>query len=481
MPVRDECGGRELENTNTRGRYLTIIDAAADTIIVVDRRGAVQRFTGVMREVAARDMRDHQLREATASTRAALTQAATAGRAKAEFLAVMSHEMRTPLTSASGFIDLLAHTADLTREQRRYIELVGTANGALLTVIDDILDFSKIESGQLKLERRAFSPRAIVNDTLAIVRPLAAAKGLQLDFALHGDVPDSVMGDQARLRQILLNLLNNAVKFTESGSIAVDVRPEHSADGRERTRFSVADSGIGISVADRQRVFESFSQADSSLSRRHGGIGLGLSICRRLVELMDGEMGIISDGHRGSTFWFTACLPLPRESKPNATIGSRLPDATKRKARILVVDDIDVNREIVEAFLSLGGYDVDTAAGGGEAIRMLQAERYDLVLMDIQMPEMDGMTATQRIRCLPDSIKDIPIIAMTGNVMPAQVQSFLKAGMNGHIGKPIERTKLYDKIQRWLPKADTLEIDVAALPIRAAIAQAVASVPADVR
>ena len=474
MSVRDECGELESENKTVHGRnpngYLTIIDAAADTITVVDRFGAIQRFTGIIREVALRDEGARQLREANAAAQQARIEATAANHAKSDFLAVMSHELRTPLTSASGFIDLLAGTDGLTRQQRRYVELVGTANGALLTVIDDILDFSKVETGQLKLERLACSPRALVDDTLAIVRPLAAAKGLRLELTIDSDVPDSLTGDRARLRQVLLNLLNNAIKFTGSGSITVDVRPQPSADGRERMRFSVTDTGIGIPLADQERVFEPFSQADGSLSRRYAGTGLGLSICKRLVALMDGEIGIISDGVRGSTVWFTACLPSARESRPNSTINSRSPE--KGMARILVVDDIDINREIIKVYLSLGGYDVDAAASAGEAIRKLQAERYDLVLMDIQMPEMDGVTATRRIRSLPDSIKNIPIIAMTGNVMPAQVRGFIEAGMNGHIGKPIERTTLYDNIQRWLPKADA--IDVADLPIHAVIAHAAA-------
>jgi signal transduction histidine kinase/CheY-like chemotaxis protein len=479
--MRHDCEGSERENGDVSPHgasgYLTIIDAAADTIIVVDRFGAAQRFTGIIREVALRDSRAHQLREAAAMTQKARLEATAANRAKSDFLAVMSHELRTPLTSASGFIDLLAGTDGLTRQQRRYVELVGTANGALLTVIDDILDFSKVETGQLKLERLVCSPRELVDDTLAIVRPLAAAKGLQLESTIHSDVPDSLTGDRARLRQVLLNLLNNAIKFTGSGSVTVDVRPQPSADGRERLRFSVADTGIGIPSTDQERVFEPFSQADGSLSRRHGGTGLGLSICRKLVALMDGEIGIISDGVRGSTVWFTACLPSAHESKPN--LSSEAPEMGM--ARILVVDDIDINREIIEAYLNLGGYSVDTAASASEAIRMLQAERYDLVLMDIQMPEMDGVTATRRIRSLPDSIKNIPIIAMTGNVLPAQVRSFIEAGMNGHIGKPIERATLYDNIQRWLPKADAVEIDVADLPIRAVIAHAAASSPGEAR
>jgi signal transduction histidine kinase/FixJ family two-component response regulator len=447
---------------------IAIVDTAADTISIVDSVGNVRRFTGIMRDVALRGSRARELQEATAATRGALAEAATAGRAKSEFLAVMSHELRTPLTSVNGFIDLLAQTEGLTRDQRRYLQLVGTASNALLTIIDDILDFSKVESGRMTLERRGFSPSAVVHDTLAIILPAAAAKGLRMDYAIHGDLPELLIGDQARFRQVLLNVLNNAVKFTESGSITVDVASQPATNGCERIRFSIADTGIGMPSTVRERVFAPFSQADNSLSRRHGGTGLGLAISKRLVELMDGEIGVISDGVRGSTVWFTACLPRSCEPMSESTTRPLPLSTPKIIPRILVVDDIDINREIVEAYLSLGGYDVDTAASAADAILMLQARRYDLVLMDIQMPEMDGVTATRHIRSLPDSIKDIPIIAMTGNVMPAQVRSFLEAGMNGHIGKPIERATLYDNLQRWLPKANAVEIDVADLPIRAA-------------
>jgi CheY-like chemotaxis protein len=213
-------------------------------------------------------------------------------------------------------------------------------------------------------------------------------------------------------------------------------------------------------LAVQQRVFEQFSQADNSLSRRHGGTGLGLTISKGLVELMGGEIGIISDGARGSTVWFTACLPLSCETVVESSISPAEPSEGKTIPRILVVDDIDINREIIEAYLSLGGFEVESAASAAEAILMLQGQRYDLVLMDIQMPEMDGVTATRCIRSLPDSIKDIPIIAMTGNVLPEQVRGFLAAGMNGHIGKPIEREALYRNVQLWLSRADAGERDV---------------------
>jgi PAS domain S-box-containing protein len=412
--------------------------------------------TCIMHDITQRKLRARELQDATEGTQRARVEAENANRAKTEFLAVMSHEIRTPLTSISGFVDLLTRTGKLTRQQRRYVELVKIANGALLTIVNDILDFSKVEAGQLELERRTFSPTALTHNTLAIARVAAAEKNLPLDYAVDRDVPEWLIGDDARLRQVLLNLLNNAIKFTEVGSIFVNVRKEPGTDGRERIRFSVADTGVGIPAELQYRLFRKFSQADSSISRRHGGTGLGLAICKRLVELMGGEIGVVSEVDKGTTIWFTA--QLPRGSKPplETNSNSTTQGASPGDARILVVDDLDTNREIVEAYLEDNGYHVDTVGSGVEAIQMLGSEHYDLILMDIQMPNMDGAAATKHIRAMPHPIRDIPIIAMTGNVLPQQVKAFLDAGMNDHVGKPIERAKLYNNVRRWLPKPQGL-------------------------
>jgi len=412
-----------------------------------------QCFTGVMHDVTLRNQQARELQNASEAAERARLEAEAANRAKTEFLAVMSHEIRTPLTSISGFVDLLARTGKLTRHQRRYVELVRTANAALLTIVNDILDFSKVEAGHLELEPRAFSPTSLVHDTLAIVRPIATVKNLLLEYAVDRDVPEWLMGDQARLRQVLLNLLNNAVKFTEAGSISVNVRNETASDGREMIRFSVADTGVGIPAEHQCRLFKMFSQAHSSVSRRHGVTGLGLAICKRLVELMDGEIGVVSEIDKGTDMWFTARLPRAYMPALEPEVEVAPEEHGADGARILIVDDIDTNREIVEAYLEESGYRVDCVSSGVEAIQMLGSEHYDLVLMDIQMPFMDGAAATKRIRAMPAPIKDIPIIAMTGNVLPQQVRAFLDAGMNDHVGKPIERAKLYDSIRRWLPKS----------------------------
>jgi PAS domain S-box-containing protein len=417
-------------------------------------------FTGIMRDVTLRNLQARELRDAIEVAQQARVEAESASHAKTEFLAVMSHEIRTPLTSISGFVELLTRTSKLTRQQRRYIGLVRAANAALLTIVNDILDFSKVEAGQLELERRSFSPLALIRETVAIVHVIATRKKLRLKCTIDRGVSNWLMGDDARLRQILLNLLNNAVKFTEAGTIAVSVRKETPADGRERIHFSVKDTGVGIPVEQQHRLFKHFSQADSSVSRRYGGTGLGLAICKRLVELMDGEIGVVSNIGKGSTIWFTAHLPPSVEPVRESKGESQPHESFSNRPRILIVDDIDSNREIVEAYLEDNGYLIATVGSGAEAIRALEIEAYDLVLMDIQMPVMDGVTATKRIRALPPPNKDIPIIAMTGNVLPQQVRLFLEAGMNDHVGKPIERAKLCNNVRRWLPREEGSEVRV---------------------
>jgi CheY-like chemotaxis protein/anti-sigma regulatory factor (Ser/Thr protein kinase) len=285
-----------------------------------------------------------------------------------------------------------------------------------------------------------------------------------LSSTFERGMADWVMGDQARLRQVLLNFLINAVKFTDEGSIGVDVRAQKEADGQERVRFSVADTGVGVPPDQHYRLFEQFSEAESSVSPQFAGAGLGLAICKQMVEEMGGEIGVASDVDQGTTIWFTALTPRADQQDATSRAGGFSEDPDASKSRILVIDDTDTNLEIIEAYLQDHGYNVDCVTSGLEAIKMLENAQYDLILMDIQMPVMDGVTATKRIRALPPPVRDIPIIAMTGNVMPQQVRSFLEAGMNDHVGKPIERAKLYSNVRRWLPKAAGANVRVGLEP-----------------
>jgi signal transduction histidine kinase/DNA-binding response OmpR family regulator len=405
------------------------------------------------RMAAAVQDRDRQVKAAMEMAQNALARAEEASRAKTEFLASMSHEIRTPLNGIIGYTELLLDQ-DLKPEQRHNLVRIQFAGAALLTVVNDILDFSKIEAGQIELHPDPFSLEALIDNTASIVADLAARKGLTMEVDLDADLPKALVGDEARLRQILLNLLNNAVKFTQQGSVRLHVRCHSSSSECETICFSVRDTGIGIPRDQRKRLFHRFSQVNQSSTRGLGGTGLGLAISKRLVQLMGGKIGLESEEGKGSTFWFT--VPLPRADEADVKVAQELSAATAQAShsgRILLVEDLEHNRDLALTILSSAGHEVDTATNGAEAIAAIQAKTYDLVLMDIQMPVMDGLTATQKIRELDQPTNRIPIIAMTANVLPQQVTAFMQAGMNDHVGKPFKRAELFQKVNAWLEMA----------------------------
>jgi signal transduction histidine kinase/response regulator of citrate/malate metabolism len=415
--------------------------------------GAVRTYT----DITSRKMAETALAEAKALAEAARAHAEKVSQAKTEFLASMSHEIRTPLNGILGFTDLLLEASDLPADKQRYIERIRSAGSALLTVVDDILDFSKIEAGRLELDEQPFSLVALIDNSVSIVRGLAEKKKLEVKVTLDPELPDWLKGDEARLRQVLLNFLNNAVKFTRTGYVALTVRADAGTPTTRRLIVLVSDSGIGIPAGKQQRLFKRFSQVDGSIRREFGGTGLGLAISKHLVELMGGEIGVESEEGRGSTFWFSLVLPevaAPEIAQPQKA-PARVPGT--RAGRLLLVEDIEANQEIARAVLESVGHQVDVARDGYEAIRAVRSKDYDLVLMDIQMPGMDGITATRRIRELPGPARNVPIIAMTANVLPEQVAEFRRAGMNDHIGKPFDRQALYSLIERWLP--DVMIVD----------------------
>ncbi|BCM85462.1 ATP-binding protein [Methylobacterium indicum] len=385
-----------------------------------------------------RDVGERQ-RHARALEEARIT-AERASQAKTDFLASMSHEIRTPLNGVIGYADLLLADRTLPGRHRRYVDRIAAAGGALLTVVDDILDFSRIEAGGIALSEVPFAPAALVDNAASIVRGLSEPKGLALDVALDASVPDWVRGDPDRLRQILLNLLNNAVKFTPAGRVAVRVEAEEGA-----LRFCVSDTGIGIAPEQHGRLFQRFSQVDGSIRRQYGGSGLGLAICKGLVELMGGAIGVESRPGAGSTFWFR--VPLPACPAPAAEAAEGRPEPV-RPARLLLVEDVPINQDLARAVLEADGHSVDVAGDGAAAIVAVRARPYDLVLMDVQMPGMDGITATKVIRGLPDPVGTVPIVAMTANVLPVQLETFRAAGMDGHVGKPFKRAELAAAIAR---------------------------------
>lgn len=397
-----------------------------------------------------RVVRDITERKRTEEHQLARGRAEAASSAKTEFLASMSHEIRTPLNGIIGYTDLLLDQ-DLKPEQRRLAERIQFAGAALLTVVNDILDFSKIEAGQITLHPRPFSLKALLDNTISIVADLAERKGLLLKVDLDPRMPKALVGDEARLRQILLNLLNNAVKFTQEGQVTLRARYLPTTEGQP-IRFAVSDTGIGIPQDQRKYLFHRFYQVNQSSTREAGGTGLGLAISKRLVQLMGGEIGLESEEGKGSTFWFA--VPLPRADESDfAQQHSVITAESSVPGRILLVEDLEHNRDLARAILSRAGYEVEIAENGAEAVQAVQANHYDLVLMDIQMPVMDGMTATRIIRELDHPASRIPIIAMTANVLPHQVKTFGEAGMNDHIGKPFKKAELFQKVNSWLYRA----------------------------
>ena len=380
-------------------------------------------------------------------TRAARARALAANEAKTEFLATMSHEIRTPLNSMLGFSQLLVERQDLPADARRQLALIDSAGTALLTVVNDILDFSRVEAGQVELLFQPTSAAAVLHDAVGIIRPEAENKGLRLEVEIVDPVGGLHDLDGLRLRQVLLNLLNNAVKFTEFGRIRACLTVE-AGEIEDRLKFEVIDTGVGIAIEQQGRLFQRFSQVDSSASRAYGGAGLGLAISKALVELMGGKIGVDTALGHGSAFWLELSAPQVEAYDP----GEPHPVAEPGAARILLVDDHPMNREVGAALLTLVGCRVETADNGQQAVAMAARGGYDIILMDIHMPEMDGLAATRAIKALGGEAGEVPIIAMSADALPQQVERCYAAGMVDHVAKPVQREVLYAKVSRWLAR-----------------------------
>lgn len=416
---------------------------AGNPTMLFDERGQPNGFIDVLRDITAAKLVESELLAARAAAEAATS-------AKTDFLANMSHELRTPLTAIMGFSGLLQECTNLPESAQIYVQRITTAGKSLLAVVNDVLDFSKLEAGQLELDPHSFSVLGLIEDSIGVLDAQASNKGLTLCVDADIGVPMLVVADSARLRQILLNLLSNAVKFTTEGSVTIRARYGIGPTQTAQLHISVTDTGRGIPADRRDRLFQRFSQADESISRSHGGTGLGLAICKRLVELMGGTIGVESDEGRGSTFWFT--IDAPSDSG-----GQTLPDEEDgpmiaidlAPAHILLVDDVAVNRELVRAMLTPFGHTFEEAANGAEAVQSAMQAPFDLILMDLQMPGMDGIAAARAIRAAADVNRHTPIVALSANVLPEHLDACWEAGMSDHVAKPIVPAALLTKVAQW--------------------------------
>ena len=401
---------------------------------------------------------ERTVQERTRELKAARDQAMEASRLKSQFLANMSHEIRTPMNGVLGAGNLLAAT-DLTDEQRAYVDILSSSGQALLTIINDVLDLSKIEAGRLELEPSTFTLLDPFTEVVNLLAPQASAKNVRLSLNADADLPLSVVGDSGRLRQVVTNLVGNAVKFTNVGHVLVDVSAESRSSGDIMLRCAVSDSGIGIAEQDIARLFAEFSQLDTSNARRFGGTGLGLAISDRLVRLMNGEIGCTPNLGGGSTFWFTAPFALARPDSPARNDVAVASTATPRGTApasapaILIVEDNETNALILTHMLKLLGYRSDTVSNGADALEAAARETYSTILMDCQMPVMDGFTTTRRLRSRFAGDPRIPIVAITATATTEDQERCLAAGMDDYLPKPIIMDRLGAVLTRWAPLA----------------------------
>jgi PAS domain S-box-containing protein len=382
-----------------------------------------------------------------------------ASKAKSDFLATMSHEIRTPMNGVLSMAGILSK-ADIPTQHKRQAEIIKKSGEAMMVILNDVLDLSKVEAGKLELETREFSPRELIEDVAMLWRDTLEQKGITFTVNFDDTVPQSIIGDDTRLRQVLTNLLSNALKFTETGTITLALETVEN-NGKPMLKFSVSDTGIGIAKAQRKRLFSAFEQANNSIARRFGGTGLGLAISNKIVRLMGGGFEVESTPGKGSTFSFmievkaeSSSIPVENGTKAHANKQEEVGPAKSQetiKRSILIAEDNEINRSVLSAFLSRLPVNLTMVENGAKAVEMADAQPFDIILMDVQMPILDGVNATKQIRAGQGPCRHTPIIALTANAMPGDQKLYLDAGMTGYVSKPIDPEALFTALKTAKP------------------------------
>ncbi len=444
----------ELNSTNVKlrkesERQRQVINSLKESLSFLDTYKETDEDADIMQIAERLKEAIHTEKEAEKAIIKAKELAEQSVRAKELFLANMSHEIRTPMNAIIGMSDLLSHTS-LTKEQQKYLEGIKTSGKNLLVLVNDILDFSKIDAGKFTLEEIGFRVNHVLRSVRSALQIKAEERGIDLDLDVAGIDRQVLIGDPYRLTQVLINLVNNAIKFTPEGKVTIVAKFKSETDKEVDILFEVIDTGIGVSKDKMELIFESFTQADDSVTRRYGGTGLGLAISRKLVELQGGSVGLKSELGVGSTFYFNIRYKKGEEEDLPLAVSKDTVDSISLKGmKIILVEDNRLNQFLVKSLMQKREIEIDIANNGLEGLQMIQKNEYDLVLMDIQMPIMDGIECTRKIRSeLPKEKRHVPIIALTANALKGDNEIYINAGMDDYLSKPFDANVLFAKIKR---------------------------------